>query len=221
MFVRFRSTSAQLQVSLIETRRVTGKVRSEHIAGLGTIAQPATVIDRAEFWQSLHQRLDRLANRIADLTPILTAVHSRIPLPTPAEQRTAMLETAEADARLWESLRDIHQSTADDHRGLAGEVERKTAQAQQAADGAKVNAEAAADRVARLKRGEAVDGGLQRPIDIRQALRDAGWSERDMQRARDMHALSAGQFEQFLEQTHRAHKRAENAVLRRLTRGRT
>ena len=54
-----------------------------------------------------------------------------------------MLETAEADARLWEQLRDMNQSMGDDNRGLAGDVEHKARAAQQAADNAKANAEAA------------------------------------------------------------------------------
>jgi hypothetical protein len=37
MFVRFRETGRRLQCSLIETRRVDGKVRHEHIASLGSI----------------------------------------------------------------------------------------------------------------------------------------------------------------------------------------
>jgi hypothetical protein len=37
MFVRFRKTAHRLQVSLIETRWAAGKVRSEHVAGLGSI----------------------------------------------------------------------------------------------------------------------------------------------------------------------------------------
>ena len=118
MFVRFRNSRARLQVSIVEPRRAAGKVRAEHVAGLGAIAQPATVIDRVQLWQSLHQRLAALANRIPDPSPILAAVHERIPLSTPDEQRAAMLEAAEADARLWETLRDPHQSTADDHEPL-------------------------------------------------------------------------------------------------------
>jgi hypothetical protein len=41
MFVRFRQGSHRLQVSLVETRRVTGsktrQVKQEHVAGLGSI----------------------------------------------------------------------------------------------------------------------------------------------------------------------------------------
>ena len=131
-----------------------------------------------------------------------------------------ILKTAEAEARLWEQEREVNQNTADNNRGLAGDVERKAAAAQQAADSAKVNAEEAADRVSRLKRGEPVKGGLRRPVDIEQVLRDAGLSDRDRQQALDMAALSEVEFEHFLEQIHKAERRVTNAVLRRFARRR-
>jgi hypothetical protein len=34
MFVRYRQTQSRLQASLVETRRINGKVRHEHIASL-------------------------------------------------------------------------------------------------------------------------------------------------------------------------------------------
>jgi hypothetical protein len=43
MFVRFRQTDYRLQVSLVETRRLDGKVRHEHIAGLGSVECPPSV----------------------------------------------------------------------------------------------------------------------------------------------------------------------------------
>jgi hypothetical protein len=57
-----------------ETRWATGKVRSEHVAGLGSIDEPPSVTGRIAFWQALHDRLRRLANRIdgALLTVILS-----------------------------------------------------------------------------------------------------------------------------------------------------
>ena len=63
MFVRFRQTPYGLQVSLIQTRREGGKVRHEHIAGLGAITIPASAADRIDFWRSLHARLSALSNR--------------------------------------------------------------------------------------------------------------------------------------------------------------
>jgi hypothetical protein len=100
MFVRFRETPYGLQVSLIQTRREGSKVRHEHIAGLGAIIIPATAADRIDFWRRLHARLSALSNRILDEHgKILGAVHGRIPMPTPDEQRSVQLENAKADQR--------------------------------------------------------------------------------------------------------------------------
>jgi hypothetical protein len=61
MFVRFRQTKTRLQASLIETRRIGGKVRHEHIASLGSVPTLPSVADRIVFWQRLHERLANLA----------------------------------------------------------------------------------------------------------------------------------------------------------------
>jgi hypothetical protein len=37
MFVRFRQQARRLQVSLVQNRRVAGKVRAEHIGALGSV----------------------------------------------------------------------------------------------------------------------------------------------------------------------------------------
>src|ERR1700730_633111 len=64
MFVRFRQTPSRLKVSLVETRRIDGKVRHDHVASLGSIAKPMTIADRVAFWSALHARLAKLSNRI-------------------------------------------------------------------------------------------------------------------------------------------------------------
>jgi hypothetical protein len=103
MFVRFRQTPYGLQVSLVQTRREGGRVRHEHIAGLGAIIVPASAADRIDFWRCLHAHLSALSNQIADEQgKILGAVHERIPMPTPHEQRDVQLEDVKADQRFWE-----------------------------------------------------------------------------------------------------------------------
>ena len=84
MFVRFRQTARRLQVSLTATRWDGGRVRHEHVAGLGSAPLTPSAADRIAFWTKLHQRLDTLGNRV-DATQrgaILTAIHARIPMPT-------------------------------------------------------------------------------------------------------------------------------------------
>lgn len=64
MFVRFRPTAYRLQATLVETRRVDGRVRHEHIASFGSVEMPPSVEDRIAFWQRLHERLAKLSNRV-------------------------------------------------------------------------------------------------------------------------------------------------------------
>jgi|SRR5271155_5496738 len=95
MFVRFRRTPRRLQASVVETRRKAGKVASEHVAGLGSIALPMTVRGRQAFWAHLRDRLATLSNRIGpdDQARIRNAVHIRIPMVMPEE--------ANAEAAYW------------------------------------------------------------------------------------------------------------------------
>jgi hypothetical protein len=94
MFVRFRETKnfretkTRLRVSLVETRRVEGKVRHEHIASLGSVPMPPEVDDRLAFWHRLHDRLANLANQVDhDMqAKVLGQVHARIPMVMPGEQ---------------------------------------------------------------------------------------------------------------------------------------
>jgi hypothetical protein len=102
MFARFREKPARLQVSLIETRRVGGKIRHEHIASLGSITLPLSIAHRIAFWRRVHERPARLANRIDVETQakILGAIHAKVPMVTAAEQQSLKLENAQADQRL-------------------------------------------------------------------------------------------------------------------------
>jgi len=84
MFVRFRQSRRRLQCSLLETRRVDGKVRHEHIASLGTIEIPPSIADRAAFWGALLQRLGKLSNRLSHQThgKLFEQIKVKIPIPT-------------------------------------------------------------------------------------------------------------------------------------------
>ena len=89
MLVRFRQTAAGLQCSLVETRRIDGKVRYEQVASLGSVSRSPSVGDRLAFWRRVYEQLAELADRIDAETQgqIISAVHSRIPIVTPNEQR--------------------------------------------------------------------------------------------------------------------------------------
>ena len=114
-FVRFRQTPSRLQVSLVEGRRVGGKVRHEHIASLGSILVPATIADRVAFWRLLHERLAKLSNRIGadEQGKILGAIHARIPMVTIDELRTLQRENAQADEKFCAGLRGMNTELAE------------------------------------------------------------------------------------------------------------
>jgi hypothetical protein len=191
MFVRFRQRRNLLLVSLVETRRVDGKVRQEHIAGLGSIEVPPSVADRITFWQRLHERFAKLSNRVATATQtkVLGKIHARVPMVTADEQRALQLENAEADQQLWERLRDLHQSTANDHKGLAAKAERTAANGQAAAEAAAANAAGAKDRVDRIKGGENVPGGLGKPMTGGDWIKQLGLTRRDLRRMEHLMAV--------------------------------
>ena len=91
MLVHFRETPFGLAMSLVETRRESGKVRHEHVASLGSIEMPLSVAARIDFWRVLHERMAQLSGRLDAETrdKIIAAVHARVPMVTPEEQRAS------------------------------------------------------------------------------------------------------------------------------------
>jgi hypothetical protein len=213
MFVRFRQSGHRLQTSLIENRRVDGKVRHEHIASLGSITLSPSVADRITFWQRLHGRLAKLSNRVTteDQSKVLGAVHAKVPMVTADEQRALQLENAKADAQFWDRMADMYGGTATDHKGLAARAERT------AAEGEVERAKAAehAERVERIERGENVEGGLgKQQIDVEAILIEAGWTKADFKRARLLQELGERASEELRSEVMRRHKRGEDVAIR-------
>ena len=145
--------------------------------------------DRIAFWTRLHERLARLANRLdaEAQAKVLGAVHERIPMVTLAEQCALQLENANADLRFWNGLAGMHAETIERHKALTVTAERKIADSE--AERAKVAEKAAQarDRVARIERGEDVQGGgFGQPVtydDVKRMLRGAGWTTSDIRHA--------------------------------------
>ena len=217
MFVRFRQAGHRLQASLIETRRLDGKVRHEHIASLGSIILPPSVADRITFWQRLHERLAKLSNRVDAEThgKVLGAVHARVPMVTADEQRALQLENAKADADFWDCLADMHAGTAADHKGLAERAERSAAEGEIERAKAAEHAARAKERVERIERGENVDGGLGKRQDVETVLRAAGWSDADIRHAAQIAKLGEiGAWEELMAETHRRRELSEKAAHR-------
>ena len=187
MFTRFRQTRDRLQVSLVEPRRVAGKVRQEHIAGLGSVGVPPTVADRLVFWRKVEERLAKLANRVTadEQARIRGDLHARIPMPTADEQAAVQLANAQIDEKVFGALQNMHAAAVADHERFAATVETKIAEHRAGLANFTAQVAAARERVAAIERGEAVVGGLGKPLDIEAALLADGWSDADIQHCRD------------------------------------
>jgi hypothetical protein len=202
MFVRFRKQGRRLGVSLMQTRRVAGKVQSEHVAALGSVDDPPSVRERFAFWAALPERLTRLGNRLAgsEQPKIYEAVHARIPMATPDDQRAIQEENAKDDERFWDAMRDLWAANLEGHKGLIADAEAKIAEAAPQLEVATESIERAKDRLARLARGEVVSGGLGKRVDMAALFERAGLTKRDLKRCRLMADLTPDEFEALLNQ---------------------
>jgi len=86
---RQKDNRARLAAILVESVRVEGKPKQQHIAYLGGIDE--SELDRLDvqiwFWEWLTRQLDRLSNRVFadDRTKIEHAVMQKVPCPTRRE----------------------------------------------------------------------------------------------------------------------------------------
>jgi hypothetical protein len=152
MFIRFRENGSRLYVSLVRSRRVDGKVRSEHVAALGSVVPGgdllAAVHDRAALWQRLHENIADLS--ASDQSRLMEAMHARIPIPTAEERGAAELAEAERDAAYWHMMHKNVTETINDHQYLAKTIEEKIANWLPLSKNAARNAEEAKAKAARL-----------------------------------------------------------------------
>jgi hypothetical protein len=206
-------------LSLVETCRVNGKVKAEHVASLGSIATPQTVAGRVAFWAQLHERLARLGNRLdgAAQGKVLGAVHARVPMVTADEQRALQLENAKADAEQWERFHGMHAATAEDHKGLAATVASTIAKAEGHAAEAASSAKAARERIERIERGENVEGGLGNPAtreEFEAALLKAGFTRARLRHCLLLAELGEDEIRALMPEILKHKDRVERAVVR-------
>jgi hypothetical protein len=178
---------------------------------------PPSIADRIEFWNGLHDRLAKLSNRVDAGTngKILTAVHAKIPMPTIDEQRALQLENAKADAEFWDRIHGMNAGTVEDHKGLIATAEKAMASGKAEMDKAAANAHSAKDRVARIQRGENVEGGYGKPADFHSVLREAGFTAADIRRCQAVAEISRrGGFELLLREIMQRKERAETKAIR-------
>jgi hypothetical protein len=225
MFVRFRETCCRLQCSLIETRRVNGKVRHEHIASLGAVPVSPSIADRIAFWAALHQRLGRLSNRVDAETwsKVIGQVHARIAMPSADEQRQLQKDNAEADERFWSGLRDMHTSTVEEHKELISAAQHAVAKGETAASNAASKADRAREQLTKIEQGEDVAGGLGKPVDIEALMLANGFTKRDLLNMRRLDTLlteleSRGIASDYWEALHRRREAAKRRIERQAER---
>jgi hypothetical protein len=197
---RFRRTRSRLQVSIIETARLHGKVHQHYVASLGSIPPDPSPHDRIAFWQRVNQKLAKLANRIdaATQAKLRGEIHGRIPMPSIQDQREVQQANAQADATCWKALEYLSSADAKGHRAMASKAANTAAEVEARAAQAKQNAEAATDRLAKLARGEEISGGLGRPAEIDAVLRAEGWTKADFRRMSSLGEISVNEFETML-----------------------
>jgi hypothetical protein len=177
MFVRFRQQGGRLQASLMRSFRVSGKMQSEHIASLGSVDADVPVRERLAFWATLPERLARLGNRVGSdaHAKIYAALHARIPMVTPDEQRAIQEENAKEDERFWDTLRDLNASSIEGRKALIAKAEAKNAEQAPLVAQAAERAEVAKSRLEKIRRGETVAGGLGKRLDVEAMLKAAGF----------------------------------------------
>src|SRR5262249_20203002 len=134
----------------------------------------------------LHERLARLSNRIAAETQakLLADIFKRIPMVTPEEQQAFQIKNLEEHARLQDRLGEMNSELAADHRGLAAQAEKTAATAEASAAACTADAADAKARIERLKKGEAVAGGMNEPESFEAILRRDGWTDADFRHIR-------------------------------------
>ncbi len=156
----------------MQTRRIDGKIRNEHIASLGSVDADVSLRERIAFWAKLPDRLARLGNRVGpeEHGKILGALHARIPMVTPDEQRTIQEQNAKDDERFWDRMHDMNVSTIEGHKALIATAETKIAELTPRVAESAERHEAARDRLAKIRRGEGVAGGLGKRVDLRAML---------------------------------------------------
>jgi len=198
----------------MHTQRVAGKMQSEHIASLGSVGADVSVRERLAFWAKLPERLARLANRVGpdDQPKIYSALHARIPMVTPDEQRAVQEENARDDERFWGGIRDMNAAGVEGHKGLIASAEKEIAEQAASAAQAAERAAAAKERLERLARGESIAGGLGKRLDFERLMREAGITPSLLKRMKLLGSLTDEEFESFLEKNHAGFEAMDKAM---------
>jgi hypothetical protein len=120
---------------------------------------------------------------------------------TPDEQRGVQEENAGDDERFWDVMQDMNAASGEGYKGLIASTETKLKESERAAADAAEKREVARERLAKLKRGESVAGGLGKKLDIVALTKEAGFTPRQIRRMVLYASLTGEEFEAMLERT--------------------
>jgi hypothetical protein len=124
----------------------------------------------------------------------------------------------------------MHEEMATGQAAIRDKAAKAATESTAIASSAKQNAARAKENIQRLKQGESVAGGLDKPIDVRTILKEAGWTDADMRAACEFHELTelvAGKDEkkvtEFIDrlavESVEASRRADRRNVRKLLKG--
>jgi hypothetical protein len=221
MHVRARLQYRRIQISLVDTHRVDGKVQQEHIASLGSVPPDMSPADRLAFWTQAHPRLARLGNRI-DLAKIMGELHAKVPMVVAGDPGllAGRIEIAEHNAGLWTAVREHTLATVEEKRELVAKLTTEIAEGEKLAAVAAGHIEEDRRKVERLKAGEDVDVG--KPLDFHAILKAAGCTDADIRHMEVVATISESGFKQYVDEsqreTERYHQRSGRALARRILR---
>jgi hypothetical protein len=166
----------------------------------------------------------RLSNRFSHDThgKLIGQIHARIPIPTPDEQRALQKDNAEADERFWSNIQHMNAAATEKRKDLLASTQSAIADGEAAAKDAGAKAEHAKERLAKIEKGEDVQGGLGRPMTREDLRRISGMSDEQIQHCMDMFELrlSDEEMERLVHEQLDAGDRAGRAIVRRLLRER-
>jgi hypothetical protein len=110
------------------------------------------LVDRAEFWRRLFERLERLANRLDDGTrnKIVESVVARVPMPTQEEAR----EHFEHRAAIWGVIHTRTTATVEENKLRRRAADEAIAAAEPLAAIAESELNEIEEQRARMARGE-------------------------------------------------------------------
>jgi hypothetical protein len=156
MHIRSRLHHQRLQISLIDTRRIDGKVRQEHIASLGSVPPDPSVQDRRTFWTQVHPRLSRLDNRLDTATRgrIMGELHKLVPMVSLDAAVADKVTVAAGNVDRSTALRDGLQEMVDAKKAMVAKLQRDIAEAETHVARMDDAVKRDQDKLRRLKAGE-------------------------------------------------------------------